>query len=277
MSNVNMPPPPSSSSSSSSSFTLDFPTVFSVGFALSFLPVAWVLAARLIPAAETRNRVLFFWHAYDALTHLFIEGSFLYESFFSYVELPRLPTAAVVVVSEPYFLGHKNRLYGPAYGHGPTARLWQEYAKADHRWGLSDPTVVSLEILTVFLGGPAAVYICYLLYLASHPSAASSSSTAAAAAAASSRAHASAKSKLWLVAPALAIAELYGGWMTFAPEWLTASSQLETGHPVYLWLYLVFFNVLWVFLPIWVLVQTAKELRHTFTVAELATSLKKKH
>ena len=27
--------------------------------------------------------------------------------------------------------------------------LWVEYAKADRRWGTSDPTVVSLEILTV--------------------------------------------------------------------------------------------------------------------------------
>ncbi|KJE90635.1 hypothetical protein CAOG_009473 [Capsaspora owczarzaki ATCC 30864] len=30
------------------------------------------------------------------------------------------------------------------------ASLWKEYSKADARWLVSDPTVVSLEILTVF-------------------------------------------------------------------------------------------------------------------------------
>jgi hypothetical protein len=239
-------------------FRLDVPTVLSVGFALSFMPLAFILGTTLIPASQQRNRFLFFWHAYDALTHLFIEGAFLYECFFSYVSVPS------AVVREPYFLGYRDRLYGPAYGSGPTARLWQEYAKADHRWETSDPTVISLEILTVLLGGPAAAYISYLLYRVSQPGG-------------SHEARGKAKARLWLIAPALAVAELYGGWMTFAPEWLTASSQLETRHPVYLWLYLVFFNVLWVFIPIWVLTETAKELRSAFVVSEKEVHHKKKH
>ena len=37
----------------------------------------------------------------------------------------------------------------------------REYAAADFRWGLSDPTVVSLEILTVLGAGPMATYIVY--------------------------------------------------------------------------------------------------------------------
>jgi EXPERA (EXPanded EBP superfamily) len=116
--------------------------------------------------------------------------------------------------------------------------------------------------LTVFLVGPASVYVCYLLFQLSSPR--SSANTRAAA-----------KAHLWFVAPAIAIAELYGGWMTFAPEWLTGSSQLETGHPVYLWLYLVFFNTLWVFLPAWVLWETTKELRTAFVAAERTTQTKK--
>ena len=43
------------------------------------------------------------------------------------------------------------------------SRLWQEYAKADKRWGGTDLTVVALEILTVFVAGPLACWICYLL------------------------------------------------------------------------------------------------------------------
>lgn len=238
-------------------FNFDIPTLLSVGIALSFMPIAYLLSRSLIPAKQRRNRLLFIWHAYDALTHLFIEGAFLYECFFSYVTVPS------AVVREPYFLGYKDRLYGPAYGAGPTARMWQEYGKADHRWETSDPTLISLELLTVLLGGPAAAYVCYLLYRSARHG--------------SNAEHAHVKSRLWLVAPVLATGELYGGWMTFAPEWLTASSQLETRHPVYLWVYLVFFNILWVVVPIWVLVQTAKELRAAFTAAEIHVHSKKKH
>lgn len=35
----------------------------------------------------------------------------------------------------------------------------REYTKADFRWGTADPTVVSLEILTVLGAGPLCCYI----------------------------------------------------------------------------------------------------------------------
>ncbi|WFD36412.1 GDP-Man:Man3GlcNAc2-PP-dolichol alpha-1,2-mannosyltransferase [Malassezia cuniculi] len=43
------------------------------------------------------------------------------------------------------------------------AEVWQEYSKADSRWGVADPGVVSVEILTVVLGGPLAAYAAYLV------------------------------------------------------------------------------------------------------------------
>lgn len=231
-------------------FNLDLPTGLCSAFAVSLMPIAYFLGAWLIPSTQKRNRFLFSWHAYDALTHIFIEGSFLYESFFSYA--PISPSRN----REPWnFLGYKDRLYGAAYGTGPSARLWQEYAKADFRWATSDPGVVALEILTVLLGGPVAIYVCYLVWKSSS----SGSST---------QDRGAAKSLLWLVAPALATAELYGGWMTFCPEWLTGSTQLETSNPVYLWFYLFFFNTLWVWVPCWVLWESFKELRTAFTAAE---------
>lgn len=36
------------------------------------------------------------------------------------------------------------------------AALWREYALADTRWGTSDSTVVSIELITVFGAGPLA-------------------------------------------------------------------------------------------------------------------------
>ncbi|KAJ5225671.1 hypothetical protein N7468_006896 [Penicillium chermesinum] len=237
-------------------FALDIPTLLCLSFALSFLPLAYIFST-LLPTNSLRNRVLFFWHAYDALTHIFIEGSFLYECFFSYATLP--PGFST---PSPHFLSRSDRVYGAAYGTGPSARLWQEYAKADHRWAVADAGVISLELLTVFLGGPAAVYVCYLLWR-------SSSETL------SARARGSAKATLWLVMTALATAELYGGFMTFAPEWLTGSEALATQDPVYLWLYLFFFNTLWVWMPIWVLWEAGKELTAAFVVKEVQLQEKK--
>lgn len=237
---------------SPASFTLDLPTVLCIAFSLSFMPIAYLLSKALIPPTHTRNRILFFWHAYDALTHLFIEGSFLYECFFSYAVLP-----TGILSTGPHFLNRADRVYGPAYGSGPSARLWQEYAKADRRWAGADLTVISLELLTVFVGGPAAVYVCYLLCRASNERL-------------SVKVRGGAKATLWFVATALATAELYGGFMTFAPEWLTGSQQLATEDPVYLWLYLFFFNTLWVFIPLWVLWEAGKELQAAFVTHEVA-------
>ena len=40
-----------------------------------------------------------------------------------------------------------------------TTGIGKEYALADSRWGVSDPTVVSLEILTVFGVGTMCFYV----------------------------------------------------------------------------------------------------------------------
>jgi len=63
--------------------------------------------------------------------------------------------------------------------------------------------------------------------------------------------------------------------MTFAPEWLSGSTQLAVEDPVYLWLYLVFFNVLWVFIPLWVLYVAYQEISTTFTRVAATNSAKK--
>ena len=55
--------------------------------------------------------------------------------------------------------------------------------------------------------------------------------------------------------------------MTFAPEWLSGNTALATEDPVYLWLYLVFFNMLWVFIPFWVLFVAYTEVSKAFAVA----------
>lgn len=183
-----------------------------------------------------------------------MEGSYLYHCFFSYATLP---AAAAATRAKPFLFDHAERLYGAAYGSEPTARMWQEYGKADARWVGADLGVIALEILTVFVGGPVAAYICYVAYRAAAASVERNSAATAA----------MYTGRMWLLAIGLAVAELYGGWMTFAPEWLSGSTALETGEPIYLWLYLVFFNGLWVVVPIWILCVGSGEVSRAFVGA----------
>lgn len=108
--------------------------------------------------------------------------------------------------------------------------LWQEYAAADARWGTGDATLASMEFLTVLMAGPLAGYCAWLL-------------------GSGDKAY-----HYWVVV--LSTGELYGGWMTFAPEWLTGSKGLETGDWLLLWVYLVFMNLVWVVVPAWLMVDS---------------------
>lgn len=48
--------------------------------------------------------------------------------------------------------------------------------------------------------------------------------------------------------------------MTFAPEWLSGSTNLDTSNWMYTWLYLFFFNTLWVWIPLWILWESYRML-----------------
>jgi hypothetical protein len=106
---------------------------------------------------------------------------------------------------------------------GFLAEVWKEYSLADKRWGVSDPTIVSMEILTVVVDG----LLCIVLIAAIIGN----------------------KPYRHFIQIILCVCELYGGWMTFAPEWVSGSPNLVTDNPLYLWVYLVFFNGIWVVIP----------------------------
>lgn len=65
----------------------------------------------------------------------------------------------------------------------------------------------------------------------------------------------------------LSVCELYGGWMTFCPDWLIGSPHLNTSSWLYLWVYLVFFNGIWVLVPVLLLVQSWFCLRRLHTLS----------
>ena len=142
------------------------------------------------------------WLLYNAIVHWTLEASFLYFSLTGTVNSAQ----------------------------GLMAELWKEYAKADARWGVSDSTIVSIEIVTVLFNGSVTLLLVHAIL--------------------------SKKPYRHFVQVLVNTCELYGGWMTFAPEWLTGNRNLDTSSPLYLWVYLVFFNGLWVVVPLILLVQS---------------------
>ncbi|KAG9315757.1 Emopamil-binding protein [Chiua virens] len=181
--------------------------IFTLTSALSLAGVASVglvataAANTLLPKnARWQDRFTFIWLAFDAMIHFSFEGSFLYFSTFG-----RTVNTSTGVLVEAL----------------------KEYTLADARWGTADPTVVSLEILTVLGVGPICCYVLYQI-IKNDPA-----------------------RHYWIIV--LSLSELYGGWMTFCPEWLTGSASLDISNPLYLWVYLVFMNSIWVVIPVWLM------------------------
>lgn len=207
---------------------IDTVTIGSFFLVLVLLFLAYALSIFVLPQrTTTKTRVIFIWHLFDSLIHFLFEGSFLYYSFFA-----SKPTS-LQGPSHHVLWGDSATVYGAAYSDAPLAKLWQEYAKADFRWGQSDIGVVTLEVLTVFVGGPLALWICDMIRKEDD--------------------------RRWFWITVLATGELYGGWfqllqaqsthvspgvskslirgcagyMTFMPEWLTGSHNLETSNFMY--------------------------------------------
>lgn len=63
--------------------------------------------------------------------------------------------------------------------------------------------------------------------------------------------------------------------MTFCPEWLVGSVNLDTSNWMYLWLYLAFFNGLWVVIPAYVIYVASGEIMGAFKVRDAAAKAKK--
>jgi len=236
---------------SSPALQVDQTTVFSLLGTVAVLATAYGFSLRVLPRhSGTTARVLFVWHLFDGLIHLIFEGSFLWNCFF--VHAPYNPSApSEFLPPNVHFLDLHDSIFGAAYGAGPFSKLWQEYAKADRRWGGTDLTVISLEILTVFIGGPLALWCAEMVRRGEW-----------------NAGRRAVDNKKWFWMILLATGELYGGWMTFAPEWLSGSPNLVTSNFLYKWVYLFFFNTLWVWVPLWIIVKAYKGITGVTTTKE---------
>ncbi|XP_058404111.1 emopamil-binding protein-like isoform X2 [Diceros bicornis minor] len=101
----------------------------------ALLGAGCALGLRLGRGRGPADRGALAWLCYDALVHFALEGPFVYLSLVGNV----------------------------ADSDGLIASLWKEYGKADARWLYFDPTIVSLEILTVVLDGSLALVLIYAI------------------------------------------------------------------------------------------------------------------
>ncbi|KAH8887419.1 Emopamil-binding protein [Thozetella sp. PMI_491] len=231
----------------------DQTTLVSLASTLAILFVAYTASQRVLDRATPGSlRTLFIWHAFDALIHFFLEGSFLYHCFFSSLNIGQLQDASKYYPDPHNYLGYTDRIHGSqAAGSNPFAQLWMVYARADKRWGGVDLGVVSLELLTVLVVGPLACFVCYDI------------------------AKKNPRANITMIV--IATAELYGGFMTFCPEWLTENINLDGSNFMYLWVYLVFFNMLWVFIPIYAIYVASADIFNAFEVRTKTLASKKKN
>ncbi|XP_023656297.1 emopamil-binding protein-like [Paramormyrops kingsleyae] len=169
--------------------------VYSLSACAAQFAAGYLLALLWGRKCSAADRWVLVWLFYDAIVHITLEGPFVYMSLIGTVE-----TSDNLI-----------------------AELWKEYGKADRRWLHSDPNIVSLELLTVVLGGLLALVLVYAIIKDKH--------------------------YRHFVQITLCVCELYGGWMTFCPDWLAGSPSLNTSNWLYLWIYLVFFNGVWVVVP----------------------------
>ncbi|XP_029415447.1 emopamil-binding protein-like isoform X3 [Nannospalax galili] len=106
----------------------------------TLLAAGCMLGLRLGRGRGPVDRAVLAWLCSDALVHFVLEGVFVC-----------LSLMGTVADSE-----------------GLIASLWKEYSKADVRWLYFDPTIVSVEILTVVLDGFLALILTYAIVKEKH-------------------------------------------------------------------------------------------------------------
>jgi len=125
--------------------------------AFLLLRIVAVIAAAYVSSLCALPRRPLHLSLFDALIHFIFEGSFLWNCFFMHTPNDSSSSRAFLP-GPPKKCTLGDRMSGAAYGTGPFSKLWREYANADRRWGGTDLTVVSLDILTVFVAGPLALW-----------------------------------------------------------------------------------------------------------------------
>ncbi|RYQ86072.1 hypothetical protein Ahy_B10g105733 isoform C [Arachis hypogaea] len=99
-----------------------------------FVYISSVVLLGRLPKKTKTDRLLMCWWAFTGLTHLIVEGYFVFA---------------------PEFYKDKTGFY--------LAEVWKEYSKGDSRYAGRDAGIVSVEGLTAVFGGPASLLAVYAI------------------------------------------------------------------------------------------------------------------
>ncbi|KCV73122.1 hypothetical protein H696_00666 [Fonticula alba] len=158
------------------------------GSSLAFIIVCAFLARKV----STTSKLMAVWMFFTANVHLIIEGYFA--------------------------VFHRNM----AADMSTMGQLWKEYSISDSRYVISDPFIVSMEMITAFFDGPVALMAAYGLL----------------------------RRRYWadLAVVVVSICQLYGVICYFGMEILENFPHSDPT-PYYFWFYFFFFNIVWVIIP----------------------------
>ncbi|XP_072034047.1 emopamil-binding protein-like [Amphiura filiformis] len=120
--------------------------------------------------------------------------------------------------------------------------VWREYSLADRRYVDAEANTVIVELLTVFFGAVLAVFIIEAIF---NP-----------------------KWYRHYLQICVCMAYLYGDAMYFGAEMWSGCENLATDDKYYFWVYLIFFNFLWVIFPLLLLWQSWNAIRDVYKRAE---------
>lgn len=101
---------------------------------LFLLLAVWLISGRCSRRLSDTDRWLMCWWAFTGLTHIIIEGTFVFA---------------------PNFFSNQN----PSY----FDEVWKEYSKGDSRYVARDPATVTVEGITAVLEGPASLLAVYAI------------------------------------------------------------------------------------------------------------------
>jgi hypothetical protein len=224
---------------------------FSVALLATILTLLFARKLRFL------ERLIFWWFAFDAGIHTFFEGPFVIASLrgrftggVATSDLPRAMTDRVIADPETVTDLHcRARLRARSFviinsSCGCNLSficVGTEYGKSDFRWLYSDPGIVSMEVATVGMEAPLCWFILYLILKKSswrHP-----------------------------IQFLICVGELYGLYMTFAPEWIYGSPNLDGSTFLYYWIYLGS-NWPWLFIPLALTIQSMRASANGIRVAE---------
>ncbi|KAF7069816.1 hypothetical protein CFC21_075395 [Triticum aestivum] len=110
-----------------------------IGTSLLVITVIWLVSGRVLNTGRSArlskaDRLIMCWWAITGLTNLIIEASFLF-------------TRNYLTKESPSFFDE----------------IWKEYSKADSRYASRDTTIVAIEVIAVFLRGPASLLAIYAI------------------------------------------------------------------------------------------------------------------